>query len=125
MRNPAAIDERVARRPRKLGEGFPHRCVRGLQNIDAIDLRGFHRGCGPPDVGMGGQLLVERLPLRAGEAFGIGQHVVVVAVVEDHGGGYDRPGERTAAGFINPGDQQCSSHTESALVREGGSREHG
>jgi hypothetical protein len=79
--------------------------VGGAQNIDRVNLDGVDNSDRPGD-----RLIVDQFAVNLFAAFGEKLLRIVEPSMpeffgEDDGGGYDRPGERTAPRFINAGDR--------------------
>ncbi len=101
------IDQKIARRRRKLLHGMKHRKARSLVDIDLIDAGGIHCGNGPGD-GMLANQKREFFAALGREQFGIAQAANavcrIVVLIEDHGGSYYRAEQRSAADFIDSGN---------------------
>ena len=103
------------------GEGT-HRArhgeVGGAENVVAIDF--FDRGQtgGPGHAGVGGEDCKNFFTAGGGDFFRVGQAVESKVRRKDDGGGHDRPGQRSAPGFIDSSNQKKPAGTQGVLAGE-------
>ena len=84
--------------------GPPHCQVGRLENIDGIDFRGICPGY-RPCKGIRAQFIGQRLAPGLRERFRILDSRDWSSRIEDHGGGNDGAGQRSAANFVDPCDK--------------------
>ena len=106
----------------QLRQSVVHRAVRGLQNVDFVNLRGVNLRDGEFDFAAGGDEGEEFLALHFGELLGIVQAIEIARQAglrpfcrQDGGGGDDRPGERPTPGLIHARDAREILPPERAL----------
>lgn len=112
------VDEHVMGLDGERRDGAPHGLVRSAEDIDAVDFVVVDDGYGPMDFRVTGEIAVDGLALEMGELLGVVQPFVAVLSGKDNGSRDYRPGERAAAGFIDPGDEENALGTKAIFVRE-------
>ena len=103
-KNRQAIDQNVVRQNRQTGYRDSHRLVRGAQDVNPVDLEIIDDSDRPDDFRMIRQEAVDFFAQIGRELFGILQLPMPETFRQNSRCGHDRPGERTASGFIDPRD---------------------
>src|SRR5207247_1313106 len=78
---------------------------RGPENIEPVDLLDARPRDGPSDGALLDAPGEHFAPLR-GEELRVCEAIDAPRRIEDHGRGVDRPGQRAAAGLVDPADDQ-------------------
>jgi len=100
-----AVDESVFRLQGEAGDRNSHRLVRRAQNVDRVDLDGINDADRPRDRVVGSEIVVNFIAFLRQKLLRIVQLLVTKFFRENNSGGYDRPGERSATGFIDAGNR--------------------
>ena len=113
-----AIDQRVVGFPRQGLDGAGHGEMRGAEDIEAVDLRDVRLADAPMDVGADGEHGMEMLAFLGGLFFRVIQALDRAVIRQDDSGRDYGAGERTASGFIDPGDQKNPASAQGTLAGE-------
>ena len=81
-----------------------HRQMGGAQDVEAVDFLTVRSGHGPADVWMFRDPQIKFLTTRGADFFRIIEARTIEAARQDHGGGGDGAGQRTAPGLVHPRD---------------------
>jgi hypothetical protein len=103
----------------RFDQGFDrqtHGAMARAQDVDPIDLDGINNGDSPSDFGSRDQFTINLFAQFRRELFGIVQASMTEFFRKNHCGRDDWTRQRTAAGFINPGNARNSDGTEFFLV---------
>ena len=101
-----------------------HGAVACAQNVDPVDLDGIDNSDSPPHFRAGNQLEVDFLAQFRRKLFGIVQVTMTEFFGENHCRRYDWTCQRTATGFINPGNARDSYGAEFFLVTKSAAPVH-
>ena len=112
-----AVDERVVRPPGECAERPAHGFVGGAQDVEAVHLGRLDGGHRPGDGGVRGQFTVDRRATRGREFLGIVEVPVGETFRQDHRRRHDRPGQRTAPGLVDPGNERGDAGVRGAAFR--------
>src|SRR5688572_10094309 len=107
VRATVAVHADAHGRDREAEERSPHREQRGLQDIQYVNLGGIDPANGP-GARHAADSRSQPLALRRRELLGVPQAGNRPAWVQDHGCRYDRPGQRSPAGFVDAGGPASS-----------------
>ncbi len=120
-RRDVAVDQRDVGHDPERGDGAAHRQQAGAQDVDAVDLAGAgsaDANSDRADFDAGEECAVTGFACLAAQHLRIveiaAQHAAEAAPVEDHRGGDDRPGERSAPRLVDAAHQPGAA----ALDRE-------
>jgi hypothetical protein len=110
------IDQDMVWRFNQGFDGQAHGTLARAQNIDPIDLDGINNADSPSDFGIRDQFVIDLFAQFRRELFGIVQAAMTEFLGENDCGRDDRARQRTAAGFVNPGNARDSNGAEFFLV---------
>ena len=99
-------------------DGEAHRLVRGAQDIDRINLNRIDNSDRPGDLLAVDQFVVNLLASLREKLLGIVEPAMPEFFRENNGRSYDRPGQRAAARFIDPGDRRDTKGAQFAFMPE-------
>ena len=111
-----AVDQRVVGLPRQGRHGTGHGEMCGAEDIEAVDLSHIRLPDAPVDVGAEGEDGVEMLAFLGGQFFRVIETLDRAILGQDDGGGDHWTGERSASGFIDPGDQKNPASAQGTLA---------
>ena len=113
-----AIDQDVLGLRGKRVERGAHRLMRGAQDIDGVDLdRIDHADC-PENGVVRGEVVINLFALLGQKLLGIIQLPVTEFLRKNDSRGYNRPGKRATACFIDAGDRGDTEGAEFAFMPE-------
>jgi len=111
-----AVDQRMVGFAGQGRHGAGHGEMRGPEDIEAVDLRDVRLADAPMDVGADGEHGMEMLAFFGGQFFRVIQAFERAVIRQDDSGGDHGTGERTASGFIDPGDQKNPASAQGTLA---------
>ena len=111
-----AVDQRMVGFARQGRHGAGHGEMRGAEDIEAVDLRDVRLADAPMDVGADGEHGMEMLAFFGGQFFRVIQALDRAVIRQNDSGGDHGAGERTASGFIDPGDQKNPASAQGTLA---------
>jgi hypothetical protein len=114
--NGQAINQDVVGRAGERCKGLAHRSMSRAQNIDAVDLHGIDNADRPTEVGARDQVVINFFAQVRRELLGIVQAPMPESFRKNHGGGYNRTGQSTAANLVDPSDASGANGAEFLLV---------
>ena len=119
-REPVALDDGVMRHGETahrqavdqamVGQGIDgldraaHREMGGAQDVEAVDFPAIGQRHRPDDIRISGELVIEGIPPRRGDFFGIIEAWTGIIPWQDDGGGGHRPGQWSASRLIHTRD---------------------
>jgi len=101
-----------------------HRPVAGAQDVDPIDFDGINNSDGPADFPFSDQFAIDFFAQFRRKLFGVVQATMTESFGKNHCRRYDWTCQRTAAGFINPGNTRDSYGAKSFLVTKSAAPVH-
>ena len=111
-----SVDEGMVGTPRQGFDGAGHGQMRGAQDVETIDFLHAGLGHGPEDPGSCGQNRVNPFTFGRADFFRIGQSIEREIIGQNDRGCDHGAGERTASGFVHPGDQKKTASTQGVLA---------
>jgi len=97
------VHEAKLGRKRKPLDRAAHGQKAGLQNIVQFDFLDRGDANAPLDLCVTAQKIIQLVPMRGGQDFGVVEMLVREAIGNDRRRRHDRPGPTSAPHFINPG----------------------
>lgn len=89
-------------------ERFAHGEVGGIQNVEAIDVRGLDSRDRPAAHLAGCELFEKNLPAAGSQFLGIIKSIGGHSIIEPEGSGNNRSCQRTSPGFVDAGHAESS-----------------
>ena len=86
------------------GDGRAHRLVGRAQDVDGVDLNRIDDADRPCDPAVRDEIAIDFFPLLRQQLFRVVQLPVPELFRKNNRGRHDRPRERAAARFVDPGD---------------------
>jgi hypothetical protein len=114
--NGQTINQDVLRRPGQRRNRRAHRLVRRAQDIDLIDLRVVYHPDGPRNFAVTNEFVVDLFAQFGCELLGILQFAMPEFLGKDRRRRDNRPGQRTAPGFIDSGNARDANGAQFLFI---------